>query len=90
MDILLDESHDIVFVNGETPVTRANFDVVAQRLRIRLKTFLTEYNFNTSYGIPYFQAIFGRRVRKSEIDYIFQEEIFKEEGLYKYNPLNLH
>ncbi|AGR89492.1 hypothetical protein X832_gp022 [Pseudomonas phage PAK_P5] len=41
MDLLLDEnSHDIVFVNGQTPVTQGQVQIVAQRLKIKLWTFL--------------------------------------------------
>ena len=82
MDLLRDPiSGDMVFINGQTPVTRSDFDVVAQRLKIRLLTFQGEYNFNTSYGVPYFQRILGKRIRKQEIDNIFQQQILLEEGI---------
>lgn len=79
--MLLGPDNDLVFVNGATPVTQLNFNVIAQRLKIRLQTFLGEYNFNTSYGVPYFQRIFGKRVRKQEVDNIFQQQILLEEGV---------
>ena len=81
MDLLLDSSGDLVFQNGTTPVTTTDFDVVAQRLKIRLQTFQGEYNFNTEYGVPYFQSILGKRVRKIEIDNIFQQQILLEDGI---------
>lgn len=81
MDLLLDSSNDLVFSNGETPVTRSNFDVVAQRLKIRLQTFQGEYNFNTQYGVPWFQRILGNKIRKQEIDNIMQQQILLEEGV---------
>lgn len=82
MDLLLDpNTNDLVFINGQTPVTRSNFDVVSQRLKIRLQTFLGEYVFDTQYGVPYFQRIFGKRIRKTEIDNIFQQQILLEEGI---------
>lgn len=81
MDLKLDSSGDFLFVNGECPVTTSDFDVVAQRLLIRLKTFQNEYNFNTQYGIPYFQRILGKKVRKQEVDNIFQQSIIEEEGV---------
>lgn len=80
MDILLDENGDISFVNGETPVTRG-IEVVAQRLSIRLHTFQGEYIFNTLYGVPWFQQILGRKVRKQQIDNIMQQQILLEEGV---------
>lgn len=82
MDLLLDKiTHDLVFVNGETPTTSEDFDVVGQRLKIRLLTFRGEYNFNTEYGVPYFQRILGHRIRKADVDNIFQEQILLEEGV---------
>jgi hypothetical protein len=81
LDLLLDSTGDCVFVNGETPVTSTDFEVVGQRLTIRLKTFKGEWIFNTEYGVPYFQRIFGKRVRKQEVDNIFQQEILKEQGV---------
>ena len=82
MDLLLDPiSHDLVFINGACPVTTTDFNVVAQRLKIRLKTFLGEYNFNTLYGVPYFQRILGKRIRKQDIDNIFQQQILLEDGV---------
>lgn len=82
MDLLLDPvTHDLVFVNGETPVTDTDFEVVAQRLKIRLLTFQGEYPFNVLYGVPYFQQILGKKVRKIEVDNIFQQQILLEEGV---------
>jgi hypothetical protein len=82
MDLLLDSStSDLVFINGECPVTRTDFDVVGQRLKIRLQTFKGEYNFNTDYGVPYFQRILGHRIRKQDIDNIFQQIILEEVGV---------
>lgn len=81
MDVLLGPDHDLVFINGETPVTNTDFEVVAQRLKIRLLTFQGEYDFNTQYGVPYFQRILGQRVRKIDVDNIFQQQILLEEGI---------
>lgn len=76
MDILLDEStHDIVFVNGETPMTDSVSDALKQRLKIKLLTFKGEWFLNTNYGTPYFQQIFGKGRTKGSIDIIFRELI---------------
>lgn len=72
---------DLVFTNGATPVTQSNFDVVAQRLKIRLQTFQGEWIFNTQYGVPWFQRILGKKVRKQEVDNIMQQQILFEEGV---------
>lgn len=82
MDLKLDPfTHDLVFVNGETPVTNTDFEVVAQRLKIRLLTFQGEYIFNILFGVPYFQRILGKKVRKTDVDTIFQQQILLEEGV---------
>lgn len=84
MDLLLDENRDIVWVNGpllEEQTTQSRVDVVAQRLLILLKTFEGEWFLDTSYGIPYFQSILGRKTKKSAVDLIFQREILAENGV---------
>lgn len=82
MDILLDEdTHDIVFVNGGTPITPDQKTTVAQRLKIRLQTFLGEYFMNTNAGIPYYQRIFGKIKNKSTVDAIFQRQILEDPGV---------
>lgn len=76
MDFLLGaESHDIVYVNGGCMVTYSPQEVVAQRLKIALATFLGEWFLDTSIGIPYFQQILGQKRSKDAIDVIFQTAI---------------
>lgn len=82
MDLLLDPiTHDCVFINGECPVTQERVDVVIQRLKIRLLTFLNEWFFNVNYGIPYFQRLIAKKVPKEVVDRIMQENILAEEGV---------
>lgn len=81
MDILMDSSGDAVFVNGDTKVTYFAADVVAQRLTIRLRTFLGEWDFNVTYGVPYFQRIFKKGVTKVTVDNLFREQILAEAGV---------
>ena len=90
MDILLNNDRtsldfgDAICING--PLTTANLtvdpaSVVAQRLRIRLQTFLGEWFLQTSYGIPYFQRTLGKKTSKTAVDRIFQEQILQERGV---------
>lgn len=90
MDILLDNDvtspsyGDSIWING--PLTTANLTidpatVVAQRLRIRLNTFLGEWFLQTSYGVPYFQRILAKKTSKTAVDRIFQEQILQERGV---------
>ncbi len=86
MDLLMDTDvtstgyGDLFFVNGTCPVTDENRLTVAQRLRIRLLTFLGEWFLDTTYGVPYW-TILGRKTSKSVVDRIFQTEILKEQGV---------
>lgn len=90
MDILLnndfssEDYHDAIFINGPLTtdgITSIPVDVVAQRLSIRLQTFLGEWFINTAYGVPYWQRILGKKVSKTAIDRIFQEQILSERGV---------
>lgn len=73
MDLALDpDTHDIMFANGAVFVTQRMADIVAQRLKITLYTFLGEWFLDTDVGVPYFQQIFGKVRKKSTVDIIFQ------------------
>ncbi|ATW58381.1 putative structural protein [Pseudomonas phage ventosus] len=76
MDLLLNsDTNDLVFVNGKCPVTQLLVDIVAQRLKVTLYTFLGEWFLDTTIGVPYFQQIFGKIRTKATIDLIFQRII---------------
>lgn len=72
---------DAVWINGKCPMVTDSAGVVAQRLRIKLRTFLGEWVFNTAYGVPYWQRILGKKVSKVSVDRIFQEQILAEDGV---------
>lgn len=69
---------DAFFINGSTPVTFENKVSVAQKLKIKLQTFKSEWFLDTTIGVPYFQTIFQRGTSKTTIDIIFQEQILSE------------
>ena len=82
MDIQLDElTHDVVFNNSNITLTAGIKDSVAQRLKIKLLTFLGEWFLDTTNGMPYIQQIFGKVKNKSTIDAIFQQKILEEPGV---------
>lgn len=82
MDLLLDPvTHDLVFVNGQATVTQTQAEIVTQRLKIVLYTFLGEWFLDETIGVPYFQQIFGKVRSKSAIDVIFQNIISEDEGV---------
>lgn len=82
MDLLLaKDGHDMVFDNGKCPVTQLLVDVVAQRLKIKLYTFLGEWFLDRTVGVPYMQNIFGKVRNKATIDIIFQQIISADEDV---------
>lgn len=82
MDLLLDtDNHDVVFEGTDISLTTDRTNVVAQRLKIRLRTFLGEWRYNTAYGVPYYQQILGIKNSKEDVDTVFQLEILKEPGV---------
>lgn len=86
MDI--DNTKDLVFVNGACPVTSFPVETVAQRLFIRLRTFFSEWQFDTTYGVPYFQRILKKGVNKSSVDSILQDQILSEVGVARITEFN--
>lgn len=53
-DLLLDKDGDLYLTpNGDVSLT----DSVRQAILIRLRWFLGEWKFNTSFGLPYFSQI---------------------------------
>ena len=90
MDILLNNDRtsldfgDALFVNGPLSpagITQESAEVVAQRLSIRLKTYLGEWFLDVGYGVPYYQRIFTKKTTKTAVDRIFQQQILSERGV---------
>jgi len=42
---------------------------------------LSEWEFNTVYGVPYLQRILGKKIQKEDVDNIFREQILLEPGV---------
>lgn len=84
MDLKLTTDHDIYWHNG--PANRSDFthlytEKVGQRLKIRLLTFQEEYFWNLTYGVPWWQKILGKKISKSALDLLLQQQILLEEGV---------
>jgi hypothetical protein len=84
MDLKLDISHDCVWENGpltDIGVTHPLTETVGQRLLILLRSFKGDWFYNTTYGVPYFQSILGKKTTKANVDLIFQTAILSEPGV---------
>lgn len=79
MDILLiKETMDAAFTNGAIPVTDEVRQSVAQRLTIKLSTFLAEWFLTQDYGIDYIGQFMGRKRSKNALDVLIQSAILEE------------
>lgn len=65
-NLALDSNHDIIIGRGATRVGGA--EQVAQLCKCRLLTLLGEWKQDTSLGLPWFEAIFTKQVRASDIE----------------------
>ena len=84
MDIMMNRDGDAMFINSSdisSMVTRKATEVVAQRLKIRLRTWLGEWFINTTYGVPYYERVFKKQSSKTTVDNIFREQILQEPGV---------
>lgn len=82
MDILLDEDKwDIIFDNSSVTTTSGIKHGVAQRLKIMLQTFETEWILNQTTGIPYFEKVLRKGVSKESVDLVFRDKILAEPGV---------
>ena len=78
MDLKLnDRKTDLVFVNGDCPVTNGLNDAVAQELTLRLRTFRGEWFRDITFGTPWMDRVLGKKVDKSVVDIVIQEQIRK-------------
>ncbi|HEI0612417.1 TPA: hypothetical protein SIF59_004300 [Escherichia coli] len=64
-NLKLDSNHDIIIGRGATRV--GGVDMVAQLVKCRLLTLMGEWKQDESLGLPWFDAIFTKRVRPSDI-----------------------
>ena len=88
MDLLLDkDTHDVVFNNGvvgslkNSPygeLTQSIAESTAQRLKVRLLTFLGEWFLNIQAGVPYFERVLTKVKHKQVVDMIFQQQILAD------------
>lgn len=78
-DIKLNSENDIDWNN--LVFTEDNVESVAQKIRIRLRTYFGEWFVNTSIGVPYFQEILKKGVSKDYVDTIFLDIIRATEGV---------
>ncbi len=78
-DLLLgDDTHDLVFINGDFQLTSNESESIRQKLIIKFLSYRGEWFLDTELGVPYFQSILGKSRSKETIDVIFQNAILEE------------
>lgn len=65
-NLKLDSNHDIIIGRGATRV--AGTPMVAQLVKCRLLALLGEWKLDPKIGLPWFDSIFTRNVRTSDIE----------------------
>jgi len=78
MDILM-RGGTVALEGGKLLLTDSRGASLAQRLVIRLNTFLESWFLNQNLGIDYFNKVFEKTITKASIDATFQTSIYSDE-----------
>ncbi len=79
-DILLNNSHGIVFVNGDMVMTTED-QSLPQRIKQKLLSFRGEWVFDESRGLPFIQEILIKDYDLSRIEAIYLQELKNIDGI---------
>lgn len=79
MDIQLNSTGHIDLTNGVLSLIRDRPTLVAQRLSVRLRTYLGEWFTDIDMGIDWFADVLIKNVSKFTVDSIIQNEISKDD-----------
>lgn len=83
MDIQLDKNGHIALNGTRLTLITDRPLLVAQRLSIRLRTYLGEWFLDTNMGIDWFADVLLKNVSKQTVDSILQNEILKDQYVTK-------
>jgi hypothetical protein len=79
---------DLLVVGGQLQVLSGP-DALAQKIAVRLRTFLGEWIFDTGLGTPWFQNILGTRRREALVQSILRSRIENTQGVVRVLSLNV-
>lgn len=83
MDIQLDSSGHILLTTNGLSLINDRALLVAQRLSVRLRTYLGEWFLDTTMGIDWFADVLLKNVSKQTVDSILQNELVKDRFVVK-------
>ena len=87
MDLQL-TNYDLDITNGVLSFVTGR-DAIRQHLEMRLRTFLEEYVYDRSAGVPWVQVIFKRNTSLASVDAILRQVITATPGVEEVIELNL-
>jgi len=80
-DIRLNSNGDIDISGSVISLTDPGAESTAQRLFIKLRTFKTEWVYNTDFGVDYFGKVFTKGPAKALVDAEFRSKIVNTPGV---------
>lgn len=83
MDIQLDSNGHILLTTNGLSLVNDRALLVAQRLSVRLRTYLGEWFLDTTMGIDWFADVLLKNVSKQTVDSILQNELVKDRFVVK-------
>ena len=89
IDLALDETTCDLNVENFDLTLVSDLDMVVQRLRIALLTFLGEWFLDIRQGVPYIQQMFEKGVSPGTIEGIIRQQILLVEGVRRITSLTL-
>lgn len=79
-DITLTALGDLDITGGDISLLQG-IDAVIQLLKTRLQTFLGEWEFDTTLGVPYFQDVLVKAPEQRALEAVFKDVILGTEGV---------
>ena len=73
---------DFAITNGEVTLEEGSA-AIRQRLEIKLRTFLGEWFLDTTFGIPYYEQVLGKKVNPISLNAVFVSAILTVSGIKK-------
>lgn len=72
MDLLIDQSGELVLEGGDLVLTRPGLEDTAQALRVTLETHLGEWQLDTTLGVPWREQVLGKGRDPRVIELVIQ------------------
>lgn len=88
MDIQLGSDGKILLTGNRLTMIRDRPTLVAQRLSVRLRTYLGEWFLDTPMGIDWFADVLLKNVTKETVDNIIQSEVLKDSYVLSVNKFS--